>query len=62
MKEDKSGRIDTIDERRTELCQLAPEWAEHARLDESMDACDDGRTGIICGNREGEQPCPVGQG
>jgi nicotinamidase/pyrazinamidase len=30
-----------------EYCQRAPEWAEHARLNEFTDACDDGRTGKI---------------
>jgi hypothetical protein len=45
-------------DRRMGISQHAPEWAEHARLDEADGPCDDGRSGIICGNRKGEKPCP----
>lgn len=33
---------DTVD---PDVCVKAPEWAEHARLQEDDDACDDGRAG-----------------
>lgn len=39
-----------IDDRASEemdFCQSAPEWAEHARLEDANDPCDDGRTGIV---------------
>lgn len=47
------------DERRKPVCLLAPEWAEHARLEEDIDVCDDGREGVACGSREGDRPCPI---
>jgi hypothetical protein len=47
------------DDRRIRYCQKAPEWVEHARFDDQDEPCDDGRTGKICGNREGEKPCPI---
>ena len=46
-------------DRRIRYCQKAPEWAEHARFDDQDEPCDDGRTGNICGNSEGEKPCPI---
>jgi nicotinamidase/pyrazinamidase len=30
-----------------DACQKAPEWAEHARFDDTDEACDDGRSGKI---------------
>lgn len=48
-----------IQDRRSFYCSFAPEWAEHARFDRDDDPCDDGRTGIVCGNRQEEYPCPV---
>ena len=44
-------------DRRIRICNLAPEWAEHARFDADDGPCDDGRSGNICGNRKGEKPC-----
>jgi nicotinamidase/pyrazinamidase len=35
------------DDQEIEACQKAPEWAEHARFDDSDPPCDDGRTGEI---------------
>ena len=29
------------------VCQKAPEWAEHARLDDDDEPCDDGRSGNL---------------
>ncbi len=29
------------------ICQKAPEWAEHARLQDEDAPCDDGRTGNL---------------
>lgn len=29
------------------VCEKAPEWAEHARLDDDNEPCDDGRSGNI---------------
>jgi hypothetical protein len=29
------------------VCRKAPEWAEHARLDDEDQPCDDGRTGNL---------------
>lgn len=46
-------------DRRPNLCLKAPEWAEHARFDEEDEPCEDGRSGIFCGNREGEKPCSL---
>jgi hypothetical protein len=48
-----------VDERRKPVCLLAPEWAEHARMSEDAEICDDGRQGVSCGNREGDPPCPI---
>jgi hypothetical protein len=45
--------------RRIEKCQHAPEWAEHARNFMESDPCDDGRQGIICGNRFDEPSCSL---
>jgi hypothetical protein len=47
------------DERRKPVCLLAPEWAEHARLSEDAEICDDGRQGVSCGNRKDDPPCPI---
>jgi len=33
-----------------EVCQKAPEWAEHARLGDDDEPCDDGRTGNLTRN------------
>jgi hypothetical protein len=30
-----------------DVCQKAPEWAEHARLDDDDEPCDDGRSGNL---------------
>lgn len=30
-----------------DICQTAPEWAEHARFEDANDPCDDGRTGTV---------------
>jgi hypothetical protein len=30
-----------------EICEKAPEWAEHARLQDEDEPCDDGRTGNL---------------
>lgn len=30
-----------------DVCQKAPEWAEHARLSDDDEPCDDGRTGNL---------------
>ena len=46
-------------DRRIKVCLHAPEWAEHARLDEDDEPCDDGRAGISCGSRRGEPPCKI---
>lgn len=35
-----------------DLCQKAPEWAEHARLNDDDEPCDDGRTGNLQRDRE----------
>ena len=35
-----------------DVCQKAPEWAEHARLSDDDEPCDDGRTGNLERNRE----------
>jgi hypothetical protein len=59
MEKNKKNIFNQDDDRRIRYCRKAPEWAEHARFDEEDEPCDDGRTGKICGNREGEKPCPV---
>jgi hypothetical protein len=59
-KQEKSPNNGDEDDRRIEQCGYAPEWAEHARLYEDNDPCDDGRAGLtVCGKREGETPCPL---
>ena len=35
-----------------DVCQKAPEWAEHARLNDEDEPCDDGRTGNLERDRE----------
>jgi hypothetical protein len=30
-----------------DVCQKAPEWAEHARLHDEYEPCDDGRSGNL---------------
>lgn len=55
----KHTTLDENENRRIDICQYAPEWAEHARSYEEQGPCDDGRAGIICGNRKGEKPCPI---
>ena len=30
-----------------DICQKAPEWAEHSRLHDEDEPCDDGRTGNL---------------
>lgn len=30
-----------------DVCQKAPEWAEHSRLQDEDEPCDDGRTGNL---------------
>jgi len=46
-------------DRRKPVCQFAPEWAEHARMTEDYEVCDDGRQGVVCGNRKDEKPCTL---
>ena len=64
-----------VDDHRIQPCQLASEWAEHARMriprrkrrgvralsrfNEDDEPCEDGRTGAICGHREGKKPCQI---
>jgi hypothetical protein len=57
MHKDQSEKFDrNQDQRIHQYCQHAPEWAEHARFFADDEPCDDGRTGIICGSRKGEDP------
>jgi hypothetical protein len=59
-KEEVSPEFGEENDRRIEPCEYAPEWAEHARLYEDNDPCEDGRAGLtVCGKREGEAPCPL---
>ena len=55
---DKSSN-EPVTDRRKPVCRSAPEWAEHARMMEDDDVCDDGRQGVACGNRKDENPCPL---
>jgi hypothetical protein len=57
MEEKKKAEFNQKIDRRIKKCQKAPEWAEHARFEEHDEPCEDGRAGVICGNREGEPPC-----
>ncbi len=59
MKNDDKNKFHQPQDRRIQYCTFAPEWAEHARFDRDDEPCDDGRTGIICGNRDGENSCPI---
>ena len=59
MKNDDKNKFHESQDRRIQYCTFAPEWAEHARFDRDDEPCDDGRTGIICGNRDGENSCPI---
>jgi hypothetical protein len=49
----KSERPKTIEERngattpKDDVCQKAPEWAEHSRLNDEDEPCDDGRWGNL---------------
>jgi hypothetical protein len=57
---DENAEPGVENDRRMEVCDYAPEWAEHARLYDDNDPCEDGRAGLtVCGKREGEAPCPV---
>jgi nicotinamidase/pyrazinamidase len=49
MKESGAGMVTTEaeDPEVIEACQKAPEWVEHARLDDTDQPCDDGRSGKI---------------
>jgi nicotinamidase/pyrazinamidase len=38
---------DAVDDLEIDACQKAPEWAEHARFDDSDQPCDDGRSGKV---------------
>ncbi|MFH0726759.1 MAG: hypothetical protein V2B19_10485 [Pseudomonadota bacterium] len=57
MADDRQQKITDKPDRRIERCQYAPEWAEHARNYFHDDPCDDGRQGVICGNRDDEPSC-----
>ncbi len=46
-------------ERRKKLCTLAPEWAEHARLYDDGEPCDDGRQVYDLGRRAEDAKVPV---
>jgi hypothetical protein len=46
-------------DRRLPPCRFAGEWAEHARFYREDEPCDDGRAGQACGNRKGEESCPI---
>lgn len=59
MKENKKRFYSKENDRRIQLCLHALEWAEHTRFEEDDEPCDDGRAGIICGNRKGEESCPT---
>ena len=59
MVKDKSLIFDKEKDNQTQYCIRAPEWAEHARFDENDEPCDDGRTGIICVDKNDEEPCPI---
>ena len=47
--EESGAEIATTDALITEVdaCQKAPEWAEHARFEDTDQPCDDGRSGKI---------------
>lgn len=38
-----------------DVCQKAPEWAEHSRLHDDDEPCDDGRTGHLEDEAEKEE-------
>ena len=37
--------VTDAEDQEIEACQKAPEWAEHARFEDTDDTCDDGRSG-----------------
>jgi nicotinamidase/pyrazinamidase len=48
IKESGAGIVTTnADDQEIEACQKAPEWAEHARFEDTDSPCDDGRSGEI---------------
>ena len=59
MQKEKPSMFKENEDRRIIPCRQAPEWAEHARFNNDMEPCDDGRTGVVCGNRKGEKPCSI---
>lgn len=59
MNENKKDNFSRENDRRIQVCLNAPEWAEHARFEESDEPCEDGRAAINCGNRQGEKPCSI---
>ena len=59
MDKDNKKKFNQNKDRRIGYCQSAPERVEHAILSADGEPCNDGRTGRICGNREGEKPCPI---
>jgi hypothetical protein len=56
---DKNEQVTVEKGRRRPPCTHAAEWAEHARFYEDDEPCDDGRGGYVCGDREGEEACPL---
>jgi hypothetical protein len=59
VEENRNEQFNEDEDRRLPFCTSAPEWAEHARLHGEDEPCDDGRAGRICGQRKGENPCPI---
>jgi hypothetical protein len=45
-------------DRRKPVCEKAPEWAEHHRLKDEDQPCEDGRRGNIFGRRKDDTPVP----
>ena len=60
MEKNKPAHLGEYQDRRLPFCTYAPEWAEHARFGKEEEPCDDGRSGNVCGRREGEDSCDIG--
>jgi hypothetical protein len=59
MKKNEQDPFTEEQDRRVPHCVVAPEWAEHARLDRQDEACNDGREAVACGVRGDDKPCPI---
>jgi hypothetical protein len=56
--EEEKKQDEEKNDRRLPICEKAPEWAEHHRLQDEDQPCEDGRGGNIFGRRKDDHPIP----